>query len=133
MSHTNPHHSAVPFFTGRHRLEALTDGIYAIALTRCFVLDLKVPVLPEGSGEQAFIDAMNHVVPKARHLAVQLLGHGGVLAGQLVQYRLSVNIDHSMMWTEFMQPALVSLLPFTSAVMGEHGRYRFHTCCTAHT
>lgn len=120
--HTHTSHSPILPFTGRHRLEALSDGIYAIALT-LLVLDLKVPVLPEGSDERAFIDAMIHVVPKAITWLFSFWVMVVFWQGQLRVYRLSLNIDYSMMWTEFMQLALVSLLPFTSALMGEYGRY----------
>lgn len=110
-------------FTGRHRLEALSDGIYAIALT-LLVLELKVPVVPHGASEQAVIDALLGVLPKATTWLFSFWVMIVFWQSQLRIHRLTVNIDYSMMWNELLLLALVSLLPFTSAVMGEYGGYR---------
>lgn len=120
---SNTSHSPLLPFTGRHRLEALSDGIYAIAMT-LLVLELKVPVIPEGADERVLIDAMIAVVPKAITWLFSFWVMVVFWQAQLRVYRLSSNIDYSMMWTELMQLALISLLPFTSAVMGEYGRFR---------
>jgi len=110
-------------FTGRHRLEALSDGIYAIALT-LLVLELKVPVLPHDASEHAVIEALVGVLPKAMTWLFSFWVMIVFWQSQLRVFRFSVRIDYSMMWLELIQLALISLLPFTSAVLGEYGAYR---------
>lgn len=102
------------------RLEALSDGIYAIALT-LLVLELKLPGLPEGVGDAELRQALVRLLPKA---LTWLLSFWVMLTFWLAQlriYRYSATLDWPMFRAELGQLALVSLLPFSTALMGEHG------------
>ena len=109
-------------FAGKHRLEALSDGIYAIALT-LLVLELKLPTITPGASEQQFLQAVLDLLPK---VATWLLSFAVMVLFWLAQlrlYRLSAAIDSTMVWTELMQLALISLLPFSTGLLGEYGGY----------
>lgn len=110
-------------FTSKHRLEALSDGIYAIALT-LLVLELKVPQVPHGASEEVLIQALLDLLPKGLSWLLSFWVMVIFWLAQLRLYRLSAAIDWSMAWTELMQLALISLLPFSTALMGEYGGFR---------
>ena len=106
---------------GKHRLEALTDGIYSIAAT-LLVLELKLAPLPHGSTNEALTQALIEVAPKGLTWLLSFWVMAMFWLAQLRLYRLSASLDWSMVWVELVQLALISLLPFSTAVMGEHGR-----------
>lgn len=54
--------SAAPFSVSRGRLDALTDGLFAIAMT-ILVLELHAPDLPAGAGAAAFQEALRRQWP----------------------------------------------------------------------
>jgi uncharacterized membrane protein len=107
---------------GKQRMEALSDGIYAIALT-LLVLDLKVPSLPSGASEQALQQALLALLPKvSTWLSSFWIMSLSWLAQQRL-YALCVALDRAMIWTELAQLAVISLIPFTTALAGA---YRTH-------
>ena len=110
----------------KHRLEALTDGIYAIALT-LLVLELKIPQLPSGSSEAMLGQALVELLPKGLTWLLSFWVMAMFWLAHLRLYRLSTGVDSSMIWAELMQLALISLLPFSTALIGEYGNYRFAT------
>jgi uncharacterized membrane protein len=54
--------SSAPFSVSRGRLDALTDGLFAIAMT-ILVLELHAPDLPPGAGPAAFQEALRRQWP----------------------------------------------------------------------
>lgn len=105
----------------KHRLEALVDGIYAIALT-LLVLDLKLPPL-EHPSSAALDAALLGLVPKG---LVWLLSFWIMAMLWLAQQRglhHYAMLDRPALRIELLQLALVSLFPFSTALVGEHGNY----------
>lgn len=107
---------------GKQRIEALSDGIYAIALT-LLVLDLKVPELPADVSERALQAALLHLLPRG----LTWLSSFWIMAlfwlGQQRLYALCTSLDSAMVWSELAELALISLLPFTTALAAA---YRSH-------
>jgi uncharacterized membrane protein len=103
-----------------HRSEALTDGIFAVAMT-LLVIELKLPEHGLVHSADQLAGALADLLPKALSwalsffvLAVFWIGHHRVFAcvrrtdGQLIALNL-------------LQLAAVSLMPFSSALSGEYG------------
>ena len=110
---------ASSYLVSKHRLEALADGIYAIALT-LLVLDLKLPPIDRPS-PAAIGAALLDLVPKG---LVWLLSFWIMAMFWLAQQRALRHfavLDRPALRIELLQLALVSLLPFSSALVGEHG------------
>jgi uncharacterized membrane protein len=107
---------------GKQRMEALSDGIYAIALT-LLVLDLRIPSLPRDVSERALQTAMLELLPRG----LTWLSSFGIMAlfwlGQQRLYTFCVSLDSVMLWSELAQLALISLVPFTTALSAA---YRSH-------
>lgn len=103
-----------------HRLAALQDGVYAIAMT-LLVLELRLPQLAHDPGNAQLWAALVEIWPKFLTwllsfwvLAVFWIGDARALA-------LCAVVDRGLLRLALLRLALVSLLPFTSALIGEHG------------
>lgn len=104
----------------KHRLEALSDGVYAIALT-LLVLELKLPELPHGATDAAVRTGLLQLLPKG---LAWLLSFWVIALFWLAQQRLlrvCQHLDGSMVRLELLQLCLISLFPFSNALMGEFG------------
>lgn len=55
--------AAGTFCVTKHRLEALTDGIFAVAMT-LLVIELKIPEMAHPRTEAQFLGALGHLIPK---------------------------------------------------------------------
>ena len=51
------------FYLSKHRLEALTDGIFAVAMT-LLVIELKIPETAQIKVPEDLIAALLHLLPK---------------------------------------------------------------------
>jgi uncharacterized membrane protein len=119
------------------RLEALSDGVYSIALT-LLVLELKLPGLGGSPDDAAIRAALLDVLPKG---LVWLLSFAVMATFWVAQQRAlhaSGALTRGQLRVELAQLALVSLMPFTTALMGEHGvhpmvatLYAAHLCALA--
>ena len=105
---------------GKQRIEALSDGLYAIALT-LLVLELKLPSLGHGATNADLLHALRELMPKVLTwflsfwvMAVLWLSHVRV-------YHLVHSLSRTMVRLELTQLACVSLMPFSTALIGEHG------------
>lgn len=101
----------------KNRIEALTDGIYAVALT-ILVLDLKLPVT--GFGSEAFVYALQNQVPKLLTWALSFWVILIYWESQVRLNRLVGRIDSIFLRLDLIHLGLISLLPFTTSLIGEH-------------
>ena len=128
MSATSHHSNPI----GKQRVEALSDGLYSIALT-LLVLELKLPALPENVSDAVLRHALLDLSPK---LLAWLLSFWVLVLNWMLQqrlYRYADMLDREMVRIELILLALISLLPFTTALIGEFGSrasaaalYSFH-------
>ena len=51
------------FYLNKHRLEALADGIFAVAMT-LLVIELKIPETAHITTQEQLIAALAHLIPK---------------------------------------------------------------------
>ncbi|MEZ5608223.1 MAG: TMEM175 family protein [Burkholderiaceae bacterium] len=103
----------------KHRLEALSDGIYAVALT-LLALDLKLAALPQPTNAALGMELAN-LLPKA---LIWLLAFWVTVLFWLAQSRALRQyheLDKPAVLIELAQLALITLLPFTCSLMAEHG------------
>lgn len=103
----------------KSRLEALSDGVYAVALT-LLALDLKLPPLADPSSA-ALNAALADLLPKG---LVWLLSFWVASLYWLAQHRVLrqyARLDDRGLLFELLQLALITLLPFSTALIGEHG------------
>ena len=113
-------HSAAHTSVAKHRIEALADGVYAIALT-LLVLELKLPPLPAVATDRLLLQALAELTPKALTWLLSFWVMATFWLAQARMSRLTAAPDRRMVWLELLQLALISLLPFSTALMGERG------------
>ncbi len=104
----------------RHRLAGLQDGVYSIAMT-LLVLELRLPSLGEPLTDALLWSALASTWPR---LLTWLLSFW-VLAifwiGDVRTLATLAALDRWLLRLGLWRLALVSLLPFSSALIGEHG------------
>lgn len=101
------------------RLEAISDGVFAIAMT-LLVLEMKLPEMEAGIGSEAFVAALVRQVP---HLASWIISFAVLCRLWITQHALlKGGTDESRSFTavNFAFLAGVSFIPFPSSLIGEY-------------
>ncbi len=100
----------------KHRIEALSDGIFAIAMT-LLVLDIKVPVeTPKGHLAEALMkDAHSWISFVVTFFIASLFW-----TFQHRVFDLLKNVSHQMLAPTFVFLGFVSVLPFSTSIWGHH-------------
>jgi uncharacterized membrane protein len=105
----------------KHRVEALTDGIYAVAMT-LLVLELKLPEARVLVTETVFAGQLLHLIPKFFAWIISFF----ILAIFWFSHQRAFHyvraVDAKLLWINVVSLAFASLLPFSSALVGEYGR-----------
>ena len=105
---------------GKQRIEALSDGLYAIALT-LLVLELKLPPLGEAATNADLLHALRELVPKVLTWFLSFSVMALLWMSQVRVYHLVHSLSRTMVRLELVQLACISLMPFSTALIGEHG------------
>jgi uncharacterized membrane protein len=105
---------------GKQRMEALSDGLYAIALT-LLVLELKLPPLHGGATNTDLLHALGELAPKVLTWFLSFWVMSVLWLSQVRIYHLVHSLSNTMVRLELIQLACVSLMPFSTALIGEHG------------
>lgn len=105
---------------GKQRIEALSDGLYAIVLT-LLVLELKLPPVGEALTNDQLIHALKELLPKAMSWLLSFWVVAILWVSQVRIYHLVHSLSKAMIRLELLQLAAVSLMPFSTALIGEHG------------
>ena len=105
---------------GKQRIEALSDGLYAIALT-LLVLELKLPSLGEAATNADLLHALRELMPKVLTWGLSFWVMAVLWLSQVRVYDLVHSLSRAMVRLELAQLACVSLMPFSTALIGEHG------------
>jgi uncharacterized membrane protein len=109
-----------PGTIGKQRFEALSDGLYAIALT-LLVLELKLPSLGEAATNADLLHALGNLLPKVLTWFLSFWVMAILWLSQVRVYHLVHSLTSAMVRLELVQLACVSLMPFSTALIGEHG------------
>jgi uncharacterized membrane protein len=105
------------------RLGALSDGLFAVAMT-LLVLDLRVPASDAIHSELGLGQALLGLAP---HVVVYLTGFltlGIFWVGQQTQLNHLARSDRNLSWLHIGFLFLISLMPFSTSLMAEFIAYR---------
>src|SRR5436305_3332474 len=106
------------------RLAALSDGVFAVAMT-LLVLDLKVPVLRSGAGGHVLLhDLLHDVAPHLLPYALSFLTLGIFWVGQQAQLESFTRSTRTLTWIHIAFLLAVTLLPFSTALLAQDTTYR---------
>ncbi len=102
----------------KNRLEALTDGIFAVAMTLIIVGIFPDALQTVSAGSAAGIIA--RVAPDFYHYVVAFLILAGFWIGHHMQTRYLRAIDRTFLWINIFVLMFVALVPFTSSIAGDY-------------
>jgi uncharacterized membrane protein len=105
------------------RIAALSDGVFAIAMT-LLVLDLKAPAVTAIHSELGLAVALQALLPRLLLYAISFMTLGIFWIGQQTQLNLLARSDRDLTWLHLAFLAAAGLTPFTTALMGEFIDYR---------
>ena len=105
----------------KHRVEALTDGIFAVAMT-LLVIELKVPDPHAVESQQQLADALVQLSPKALSWVISFLVLATFWISHHRLFHYVRHVDTGLLWRNIWQLMFVSLMPFSAALLGEFPR-----------
>lgn len=101
-----------------HRLEALADGVFAIAMT-LLVLELSVPSVSEVADE-AVAEALREMWPEFSIYALSFLVLGMFWLIHKMIFDAIEGADPQLTWLNVAYLLVTALLPFSTALVGEY-------------
>lgn len=110
------------------RLAALSDGIFAVAMT-LLVLDLHGPVKEAIHSEQGLWGALGGMLPQAVAYLMSFLTLSIFWAGQQVQLNHFERSDRQLTWLHLLFLFAVSVMPFSTRLLAEFITYRTALLC----
>ncbi len=108
----------------KHRVEALTDGIFAVAMT-LLVIELKLPDHASLASQREFIEAVASLVPKFQSWVISFFVLAIFWYTHHRQFHYVRVVDGKLLWLNILYLSFVSLMPFSSALAGEYSRMLF--------
>jgi TMEM175 potassium channel family protein len=105
------------------RLAALSDGIFAVAMT-IMVLDLRVPAQEAHRSEHALWRALVHLGPQFLTYFLSFLTLGIFWLGQQAQLDHFGRGNRRLAWIHIAFLCAVALMPFSTSLLAEFVRYR---------
>lgn len=100
----------------KSRIEALTDGIFAVAMT-LLILDIKVPVVSDAAQLPRELFAL---WPKCASYAISFLMLGIYWVGQHNQFHLIRRTDRALLWINIVFLMTISFVPFSTALLSSY-------------
>ncbi len=104
-----------------HRLEALTDGIFAIAMT-LLVLNIDVPDVPLETAASAVPAFLFSNWPQFTNYAVAFFVLAGFWTAHHKQFHSIRHVNEPLLWLNVLSLLFVALVPFTTSLSGDYDR-----------
>jgi uncharacterized membrane protein len=98
------------------RIEAFSDGVFAIAIT-LLIIEIGVPHL---TGEESLSDALRDLWPSYGAYVLSFVMIGIYWANHHSLFRLFVRTDHFFLMLNVFFLMAIAFLPFPTAVLGEY-------------
>ena len=103
---------------GKGRIEALSDGVFAIAMT-LLVLDLKPPTVEPGGGRWELLAKLVSLWPRGLTYVISFLVLGGNWVAQHSQLHYVRHSNRTYLWMNLLYLMLISAVPFSAGVLGQ--------------
>ena len=101
-----------------NRLEALTDGVFAIVMT-LLVLDISIPLIAHSSLEAELPRQLIELWPKLLSYVMSFVILGLLWIGHRFAFQFIKQCDTRLIWINIFFLMFVSLIPFTTSLMAE--------------
>jgi uncharacterized membrane protein len=113
-------HSRTERGLNKARIEALSDGVFAIAMT-LLILDVKIPSL-EPFEEAQLPRRLLEIVPRLLAYVMSFLIVGVYWVGQHAQLHFIRRTDRAYLWSNLFYLMAISSLPFSAGLLGRYPR-----------
>jgi uncharacterized membrane protein len=107
------------FWVSKSRLEALMDGVFAIAMT-LMVLEIKIPELSDRGSMEEFATAMRHNLPGIIAFLLSLGMLGMFWYRHHRQYHFIARITPGLLAINLAFLGAVAFFPFSAGVLGKY-------------
>ena len=105
------------------RLAALSDGIFAVAMT-LLVLDIHAPVAEAIRSEHDLLHALVPLAPRLLMYLMSFLTLGIFWTGQQTQFNQLSQANRDFTWIHILFLTAVSIMPFSTSLLAEFIRFR---------
>jgi uncharacterized membrane protein len=105
---------------GKNRIEALTDGIFAVAMT-LLVLDIKPPVHLRFETSEALVDHLSVLEHSFVMYAISFVVLAMFWLGHHLQFHFVRHVDRRLLWINLVFLLLAVVVPFSTNLVGDHG------------
>jgi uncharacterized membrane protein len=114
LHHVNP-------LLSKHRLEGLTDGVFAIVMT-LLVLELKVPDLPKPVDQAEILHKLGEIGPVFFSFVITFVLAGVFWYFHNLAFHYIQKTNRAICWANIGVLVFVALLPFSTALLGRYLR-----------
>jgi uncharacterized membrane protein len=101
-----------------NRVEALSDGVFAIAMT-VIVLNIQIP---EGGTESELVAKLGALAPKFFAYVTSFLMLGVLWIGHHFQFHYIRRTDRNLLWFNLLFLLAITFLPFATGVLANYNR-----------
>jgi len=108
-----------PLGIGKGRIEALADGVFAIAMT-LLILNVNVPILVSDQERLTLPRKLVELWPKFLAFAVSFLISGVFWVGHHAQLNFVRRSDRPFLWMNLVFLLAISALPFAAALLSQY-------------
>ena len=115
---TNTHAKPAPLTLSKSRIEALSDGVFAIAMT-LMVLELKIPDLPHDVSQAELLARLREMLPHFYSYALTFILAGVFWVFHHFTFHFIRHTTRLLLWLNTIFLMFVSLLPFSTHFMAD--------------
>ncbi len=101
------------------RIEALTDGIFAFAMT-LLVTTLEIPAVSEVTRSTDVARIIVENIPGFLHYVIAFAALAGFWVGHHMQFHALRFVDRTMIWLNISSLLFVALVPFSADLAGDY-------------
>ena len=105
--------------TKTNRIEALSDGLFAIVMT-LLVIELAVPEVPKLLAAEQLHLKLLELWPKFAAYALSFIMLGILWAYHHIVFQHIKRVDGRVVWLNILYLMFVALVPFSTAIIGEY-------------
>lgn len=108
---------------GTNRIEALADGIFAVAMT-LLVLDVKLPSGELFGSDQALLERLLSLEHTFVIYLISFIVLGMFWVGHHAQFHFIRYVDHTLLWINLVFLFIITSIPFATDLLGDHNQLR---------
>jgi TMEM175 potassium channel family protein len=112
--------TAAPRGLAKNRIEALADGIFGVAMT-LLVLDIKSPDAPPFETNLALAEHLARLVHSFAMYTISFVVLAMFWYIHHLQFHFVRHVDRRLLWLNLIFLLFVTLVPFSTDLLGDHG------------